>query len=139
MKQSLKSYAQGLKFWVKDFAKTSSKYLNYKTEKRNEIDIDIDARDIVNAMDIFPRGNSYAYDLSRKLNCKANIRAFKTCINSAVYASIKSHIDRYTDNTLNDNELKCFTTRAYIENYDEFNQEMLEFLVEYVEDVEATK
>lgn len=128
--QQIRAYVRTLKFWLKDFEKTNNKHKDYKTEKRKELDVSINVQELVDdgVRNIYNSSNSYYRNALHEANTKSEIRMCKTGVNSFTYEAIKNHIDWYTDNTLNENELKNFTTRAYLEHYEEFNDEMLEQL-----------
>lgn len=124
--QKLLEYARGVRFWLKDYEKTKRKHGNYKTEKRQSIleNISLDIDNIVDDGVYEMTSNQYGYDMSKILDSKANIRQLKTLINSYTRQSIENNIDYMTDNNLNKNELKCFTIRFYLENYEEVNEKM---------------
>ena len=132
--QQLIDYSKAYTFKIKDYQKTFDKYKDYKTDKRNTIKEDLSIQNNLasNAIYEIYSGYSYAKNLTKDLSCKSNIRRIATCINQYTSLQIKNYIEYMTD-WLNDNEIKSFTIRYYLENYNAINNQMSEELVWLVE------
>jgi len=135
-KTELKAYIKGIKFWVKDFEKTSNKYANYKNEKFNKfLKEDNDCYNIKDFESMFTWDFNPYRDVS-KIACdeptKSNIRECKTQINHIMTEDIENHINWLTDSSLNENELRCFTIKYYLKFYKKINKAMQNILINII-------
>lgn len=133
---TLLKYAKTIKFWLKDYDKTSKKYKDYKNEKIKEY---LEHTKRFESWYDWTTDDShssigwYYYDLRNNLTSKSKIREMKTWINSIVRNNIKREIEQYFDDELNTNEKRIFTIKTYLAFYNEINEWMSEFLIDMVE------
>lgn len=126
---NLLDYTTAIKFWLKDYEKTKNKYQNYKTEKYKVILEDI-YYDINRLVEDATKQNNYYFELQKNINSKGQIRQLKTAINGNTYHNI---IKIFDDLWLNDNEKRSFAIRFYLDNYEDINEEMSDYLIYIVE------
>ena len=138
--QKQKEYLKTLNFGIKDFYVTSKKYFKYKDSefkqflKDNE-DLIKDFLEDLNEEIFNTIINDYKNYMRIKnlnLKSKSDIRQLKTFINNFVYEMNKNFIKDNSLN-LNDNTLKNFTIKFYLNFYDLINEEMKTALNEIVE------
>lgn len=143
-KKQLLDYTKSIKFWLKDFEKTKSKYQNYK----KEIDLVFLSdcrqggvkRDFESELSDFIFQKAYKYSrvqtLKEKLEnweyTKSNIRSLKTTINSLTLEFNKNFVEWYHDDLELSKNHKLYI-RYYVENYEKINEAMQNILFDFVE------
>ena len=138
--QQQKTYLKTLNFGIKDFYSTSKKYFKYKDNefkqflKDNETEIKTFLEDLNEEIfnTIINDYKNYMRIKNLNLKSKSDIRQLKTFINNFVYEMNKNFIKDNSLN-LNDNTLKNFTIKFYLNFYDLINEEMKKALIEIVE------
>ena len=134
-KKELKIYLKTVKFWLKDFEKTSNKYKDYKKELANDM---YDAFKHVDFYDIYERYGSRDYYYITLLQnvfddkSKSNIRSLKTSINNKMRIALGNAIQIEFCDMLNDNEKKNLSIKLYIKFYKKINKVMSEILKDAV-------
>lgn len=134
MTNTIKEYINSINFWLKDFEKTKLKYSNYKNDKFDEI---LESECAFN-LNNYQKGvlynmcenNLYKTHywtelVYKKDKTKKDIRALKTIINTAMIKAIKNIVEGYSSNN---NEIKNFSIKYYINHYDILNNIMSELL-----------
>lgn len=138
-KEQLNKYMNTTVFFkLKDFTATSEKYAGYKCEKFEEGLNDYNSLYRVEDFEeiLFNSNgfNPYVDNIGRAQTdvSKSNIRMLATEINSIMRNSIEAHIRWIWDDELNENEVKCFTIKYYLEYYEGINEAMTNILKSFI-------